>query len=622
MGGRSRDEPRPSLSAESGPAASFTVSALICTAHILFAFAQLSGTESDCPGIGNSDGCPTGLPDDGLVEVVLRADVGYDAHGALASTMGAVEDAMCGTACPAGGPANDTCSMLACDECLAVGGFNLHQRCALHVEHVVMHLSYIYMIKELYTRDASPNCYHPTDPSCTGRYPGRPATAILVASSFIWPHVKLLLLHVAFYARLAGRARRNLNYWLSFFGKWTLTDVLVWCACVAVFHGLNLDESVLTLWHKVETAGVDLCAALCANQTHLPNCTASCAAIDRALDATLLSPADLPSSSIFVRLGFNTRVGTYLFCVAVVLSLSCSVLVDALEDRSLLRLRPPRAEVAAAAGHDEGAGADANADGRADTRSDGGARPLVAQQQPQPQQPQQQPQPQPQPQQQQQHHHHQAVGAINSNVLPLLATAVPDVDSARANGHAFRMRPARRLGHSLGVTLQLWLTFSAVTLPLFRRHVGGGIPAALASRGFDFDGAFSLIDLARLAAAPGGWDYLLSATFWTFVIICPLLRGATQLMQLLLPLHRTAAVRLHRVSRALSYYYAHEVMLVGVPLLQITIGPLTSTLFTTTGTPLCGPLEQLYGEDVCFVIEVRPHSPQPQPCGIALCGPV
>ena len=105
---------------------------------------------------------------------------------------------------------------------------------------------------------------------------------------------------------------------------------------------------------------------------------------------------------------------------------------------------------------------------------------------------------------------------------------------------------------------------------------------------------------------PGGWDYLLSATFWAFVIVCPLLRGATLLLLLLAPLPLRAARALFAASRAISYYYAHEVMLVGVPLLQITVGPLTSTLFTPRVTHICGPLDEQYDQSSCFAIRVQP----------------
>ena len=47
-------------------------------------------------------------------------------------------------------------------------------------------------------------------------------------------------------------------------------------------------------------------------------------------------------------------------------------------------------------------------------------------------------------------------------------------------------------------------------------------------------------------------------------------------------------------------------MIVGVPLLKMTIDPLTSALFTERGTPICGPLKTMYREDVCFEIVIIP----------------
>ena len=238
-----------SLAVASGQRVSALLSVLICTAHVLFAYAQFSGQESDCPGIGSTSAfCPSDLPNDGLVEVILRGTVNFDARNLLANTLSVVEDKVCGEPCPAPSHANTTCSAFSCDECMAVGKLGFQQRCALRVERSVMHLSYLYMIRELWTRDQCPDCYAPGDPCCTGYHPGRPATAILVSSSFIWPHVKLLPLHAMYYMKLPVASRRNRNYWLAFFGKWTLTDVLVWCACIGVFHGLSVDDSLLSLW--------------------------------------------------------------------------------------------------------------------------------------------------------------------------------------------------------------------------------------------------------------------------------------------------------------------------------------------------------------------------------------
>ncbi len=58
-------------------------------------------------------------------------------------------------------------------------------------------------------------------------YPGADGAAVLFGFSFVWPHVKLLLLHIFYYARLSPGVRRNALYWFAFFGKWSLADVLV-----------------------------------------------------------------------------------------------------------------------------------------------------------------------------------------------------------------------------------------------------------------------------------------------------------------------------------------------------------------------------------------------------------
>ena len=114
-----------------------------------------------------------------------------------------------------------------------------------------------------------------------------------------------------------------------------MTDVLVWCACIGVFHGLSVNDSIPSLWSKVEDDALHLCASLCANKTHVSNstCDVLCHDLTNMLDRTVLSPSELPTSNVDVHLAFRTRIGTYLFCVAVVLSLSISVLVDSLEDK-------------------------------------------------------------------------------------------------------------------------------------------------------------------------------------------------------------------------------------------------------------------------------------------------
>ena len=72
--------------------------------------------------------------------------------------------------------------------------------------------------------------------------------------------------------------------------------------------------------------------------------------------------------------------------------------------------------------------------------------------------------------------------------------------------------------------LQLTLTVAAMCSPLFMRHVDGTLTAALKDRGFDFDGQVSMIQMGVLAGAAGGWDYLMATTYWSFCIVCPVVR--------------------------------------------------------------------------------------------------
>ena len=143
---------RLSLAAVSGRATSVVVSTLIVASHILFGYAQLSGIDSDCPGIGSKQAtCPLDAPNDGLVEVLVRGSVKYEAHGLLANTLGVMESRVCGSACPPEpsrlrtGTTSSLCSALSCDTCAAVGELGLRQHCTLSIEESVMHLSYVYM---------------------------------------------------------------------------------------------------------------------------------------------------------------------------------------------------------------------------------------------------------------------------------------------------------------------------------------------------------------------------------------------------------------------------------------------------------------------------------------------
>ena len=113
--------------------------------------------------------------------------------------------------------------------------------------------------------------------------------------SFIWPHVKLFLLHLAFFLPISPSARRNANYWLAFFGKWTLCDVLVMCALIGMFN-IQAEMDVLKLWDELKPDFVHLCDGICAGNGSRPlggaNCTELCEAAD--LMNTTVAPFSIP----------------------------------------------------------------------------------------------------------------------------------------------------------------------------------------------------------------------------------------------------------------------------------------------------------------------------------------
>ena len=135
----------------------------------------------------------------------------------------------------------------------------------------------------------------------------------------------------------------------------------------------------------------------------------------------------------------------------------------------------------------------------------------------------------------------------------------------------------------------------------------GTLPAALAAFGYSFDAEYTLLDCGTLAAADGGLNYLMSATFCVFMVACPILRPLTLLALLLVPMTRAAADTLHRLSRYLSYFYAFDVLLLAVPIIAFA-APVTSVLLKPSSFPPCIALAKAHPHDPdgCFLIDTYP----------------
>lgn len=116
-----------------------------------------------------------------------------------------------------------------------------------------------------------------------------------------------------------------------------------------------------------------------------------------------------------------------------------------------------------------------------------------------------------------------------------------------------------------------------------------------------------MLEMASLAAEGGGLNYLMAGTFWVFVVIGPLSRSLTQLLLLVLPLSRSTQRRVHQLSRHVSAYYAYEVLLLAVPLINVAFGPVSSNLLKPRNFPWCDELMKVYPQETsCFQINVVP----------------
>ena len=526
-----------SLSSRSGWATSVAVTMMIALTHLLFLYAQLADSNVDCPALGsNTSLCPSRQQRvGGLVSAGLRMTLGVDARGALASGLSGLQEVLCDTKCGSARPSRPVpwlCDLVACDACSAVGTLSLRQRCELDYEQTMMQFGYMYAVQDLWERDLGPTCLLGTEASCTGEHPGRTGAVALFAFSFLWPHVKLLLLHLVFYARMATRSLRNAGFWLAALGKWTLLDVLVMSVIVSLDQ-ISLVSTLPAIWEDLHNATLlQVCDSVCLNQTggHPPggSCGRWCASAYGILDSAVNSHTQLASSHVTVALPLTVQRCMYCFCVAVTLSVTCSVVVDALEDRTRPRSRT-RTKAALLQADD--------------------------------------------------------------------VTPTPSTPAASGEGRSGRLR----LGYAAVLLLQLDATWSALTLPLLHRRMSGPIAIFFEQLGASLGGEFSLLQLSMQVGSAWGWDLLLAATMWTFVVLCPLLRPLTQLIVLLSPARLPA---LHVLSRYLSFYHALDVVLLVVPVVQVTLQIIFIDLLTPRTFPLCAVLMAPGADDTCVSIEL------------------
>jgi len=389
------------------------------------------------------------------------------------------------------------------------------------------------------------------------------------------------------------------------------------------------------------------CISLCveSDQGHdMADCQTGCQSIEKALNA-VLTPAVVPDSTLFLELRLQGLGAVYAFCVAVLLSLSIGVWIDHLDDELILELREehhrekrrerrkrllPAAEHASAALLDNRAGDGAPLSSLSETShpasepwsmgmgggivNGGGAAAPPG------------------------HRRHQSDGglsassgvSINSDAstmlsdMPMLRDSYIDEDNIdlrygiqveEVDGRFGTNQPncstQAWLVHCMHVVLCLVLLASLLCMqfsPNFERSVTGGLPDFLRLAGIDFDSSLTMWDIPSLTAQEGGLDYLMAATFVTFVLIGPLLRVLSLLVLLLVPLRMETQRFIYLWSRRLVAYTGVEVMIIATPLIGEAFGPISESLLNPDVLPFCKPVSYVFEPETrkCLRIDIYP----------------
>ena len=573
---------RTSLARESGQTVSLTVSALILLGHGLFAYAQASGINSDCVyGTTQNTTCENGddsynVAAGGLMKGVISAHLDMEPRRLVGTAAHIVDDMLCAPHgmlmdCPNGDSTTVSIPLAAeADACrvLQCGGVTL--------EITEIHISYWYSIKEMWEQDAA-NLIS----NSTGQYPARPASFALFAFSFVWPHVKLLLMHIFFYVPLLSGTRRNGNYWLAFFGKWSLSDALTMCCIIGLFN-LTVNMDLIQIWSTFKALLQTLCTEECPKIfQNMTGCNATCALLEKTIDELqVFSPQNFPSSDVDLHLRISGLMSMYSFCAAVIVSLCTGVLIENLDEGMRARKDAMKGQLAQSP-RPKPLGSTANS--------------LLANEQWGASQPPDRHAFLPTTSQTSHVQNTQEPPPLNQLLMP--QSSLPT------------RRPWTHALHTLLVLTQLVLAVCALTYPLFDRKLSGGLARFLEDSGIEFDGKFSMFQLSGLAGQAGGLDLFMAGTCAVFVVGGPLLRPLTELWLLLVPMTQSNRQSLHRLSRHISIFYAFEVMLLAVPLLNLAFGPMTNQLLTPITFPPCGILMKRYPESgtSCFELDVNPE---------------
>jgi hypothetical protein len=149
-------------------------------------------------------------------------------------------------------------------------------------------------------------------------------------AGLLWPHVRLILLHVALYVPLSRKVRRLVTMVVANLGKWALTVVIVLLTGLLDVFTIEGTQTYVELWQSVDGDVHYVCEAFChnwGNVSTLANCTDVCDALDPIAD---LVPTELQGSATY-GLDATPLSSLVWFCVGTLLSIFCDMALIELE---------------------------------------------------------------------------------------------------------------------------------------------------------------------------------------------------------------------------------------------------------------------------------------------------
>jgi hypothetical protein len=430
--------------------------------------------------------------------------------------------------------------------------------------------TYAYAIRELWAARGMPGVFLP-----------RLAAVLLIIFSGLWPHLKLIMLHVTWWtARNPVRRKRALNS-LGVLGKWSLCDVLVVCVMVGVLHlqwdwtaeqikeGISQNIETVAEWLHTLYTSESLCSEALKFDCHDPHnlihkmeCR-TCrefmhtfwAHPDKVAHPVLkgITVSGGGCASLFVA-GLR---GIYAFCGAVILSILLSCIVDWFELKAAAATALSNQSDIYQPLLPEEHSDDTTPEITGTLSQDGEPPVLLLQQE-------------------------DVLRRLEQGRRVTEHRSEADMAYDQLMMESVLYKPNWPMRFTAIATAVV--AFLAASLPTMERRVAGAYPDTVHEiLGVEWTQRYSFWSLARTTAVAGGWDWMLFSTFALFMIAGPLLRGLLSVQTLWMNVRGRTDIAQYkkRLSTFIDFigaFCAWEVFAMAVIMVDLLMPSITSTI--------------------------------------------